>query len=387
MTALAVLALAVWVYLLAGRGGFWRLKPDMLPAASPQTGREPSVVAIVPARDEAPVIAGTVHSLLSQGYGGAFRLVVVDDASDDGTGDVARQAASSIGRGDALTVLRGRPLPPGWTGKLWAMRQGLEWANAAAEPPELILFTDADIVYGPGTLARLVAQHERSGSVLTSLMVLLRAESLAERLLVPAFVFFFRMLYPFAWVRRQGRRCAAAAGGSMLLGRAALIEAGGLEAIRGSLIDDCALGAAMKRVGPVWLGLSADVRSVRPYPAFVDIHAMVSRSAYAELRYSPFRLVVALGGLALVFFVPALATLFVAGAARLFGVLAWLAMSAAFLPIVRFYRVGWWTAPLLPLIALFYAFSTADSALQHKRGRGGTWKGRVQADMGRTAGT
>ncbi|KAB0680642.1 glycosyltransferase [Aureimonas leprariae] len=379
MILLAGLALVVWLYLLAFRGGFWRLAPDMLPA-SPVSDRHPSVVAVVPARNEASVIAGTVGSLLGQDYAGPFHLVVVDDGSDDGTADVAAQAAAEIGRSDALTVLRGQPLPPGWTGKLWAMSQGFDRANANPEPPELILFTDADISYGPGTLARLVAQHRRRGTVLTSLMVLLRTASLAERLLVPAFVFFFRMLYPFALVRRPEHRCAAAAGGSMLLTRTALIEAGGVAAIRNSLIDDCALGRLMKRVGPVWLGLTPDVRSVRPYPAFADIRAMVTRSAYAELRYSPSRLLVALAGLALVFLVPALAALFSAGWARLLGLAGWAAMTLAFLPMVRFYRTGWWTAPLLPLIAGAYAFFTFDSALQHGRGRGGTWKGRVQAE-------
>ncbi|GGE17804.1 glycosyl transferase [Aureimonas endophytica] len=387
MTILAGLALLAWLVLLFGRGAFWRLGPDMLGQSIAPEGPAPSILAVVPARDEAEVIARTLPSLLAQTYAGRFHVLLVDDGSEDGTAAIARRAAAASGHAERLTVLAARPLPAGWTGKLAAMAEGLAWARIQAETPDLVLFTDADIAYGPGTLARLAGEAAARGTVLASLMVKLKATSPAERLLVPAFVFFFRMLYPFAWVRDPKRRCAAAAGGSMLVDRRALEAAGGLAAIRGALIDDCALGALMKRQGPVWLGLTDEVRSLRDYPRVADIRRMVARSAYTELRHSPLRLVLALAGLGLVFLVPPLAALFGHGAARLFGLLAFVGMNLAFLPMVRFYRAPWWTAPALPAIAAAYALFTLDSALQHWRGRGGAWKGRLQAVPGKTAGT
>lgn len=382
MTALAFLSLVVWGVLLFARGNFWRLGGDRLGGPATPQGDARAILAIVPARNEADVLPRTLPALLTQETAGPFRVILVDDHSGDGTAARARALAAECGRADRLTVIDAAPLPAGWTGKLWAMRCGLAHAEATGDPVERLLFTDADIQYGPGTLARLAGEADRRRAVLASVMVRLRADSVAERWLVPPFVYFFRMLYPFAWVADPARRTAAAAGGSMLIERAALQSAGGLEAIRGALIDDVAMGGLMKRTGPVWLGMSAEIASVRAYTAFEDIAAMVVRSAYTELRYSPLRLAIALLGLALVFLVPPLAVLTAGGAGQLAGALAWAAMALSFAPMAAFYGVGVWRGALLPGIAAVYGWFTLRSAIDHWRGRGGLWKGRVQAGAG-----
>ncbi len=380
----AVAALAIWIYLLVGRGGFWRgaERDDTLLAGAdaPPPRAWPDVTAIIPARDEAESIAESIGSLLAQDYPGRVRIVLVDDQSGDGTADVARQAAAAASAADRLTVLSGREPPAGWTGKLWAMDQGFRHVAESDAPPDLVLFTDADIAYrAPDALRILVEGAVRRGTVLTSLMVKLRCESSAERLLVPAFVFFFAMLYPFAWANDPRRRLAAAAGGSMLVKREALVRAGGLAAIKDALIDDCALAALLKREGPIWLGLTGRVESLRPYPAIADIGRMVSRTAYAELRYSPLRLAGTLVGMALTYLAPPLLTLFADGFAQLLGLAAWLMMAFAFQPMLRFYRRSPLWGLALPVIAGFYTAFTVQSAIQHWRGRGGAWKGRFQA--------
>jgi hopene-associated glycosyltransferase HpnB len=278
---------------------------------------------------------------------------------------------------DRLTVVQGADLPAGWTGKLWAMQQGVD--RALANEPGYLLFTDADIVFAPDTLARLVAQAESEKLVLNSLMVKLRCESFAERAFIPAFVFFFQMLYPFAWVNDRARSTAAAAGGCMLVRREALAAAGGIEAIRGALIDDCALAHALKPQGPIRLSLTERAHSIRRYPGLEDIRRMVARSAYTQLNYSPLLLAGTLAGMALVYLAPALLALFGHGAAQTLGLLAWALMAVAFLLILRFYRLAPLWAPVLPLIALGYMAFTLDSAYQYARKRGGLWKGRVQS--------
>ena len=392
VTALSVLALGVWAYLLFGRGGFWRCgeRDDAVASASEARSRDtpiiwPDVVAIVPARDEADVIAESVGSLLRQDYPGRFSVVVVDDQSSDGTADAAA-AASATGAAGRLRVLPGSNVPSGWTGKLWAMRQGLAVAEDGAEPPEFVLFTDADIVYAPQMLRRLIAIARSKDSVLTSLMVKLRCESPAEHWLVPAFVFFFQKLYPFAWVNDAGGPTAAAAGGCMLIERRALGRAGGLEGVRGALIDDCALAALMKRRGPIWLGLTEDVRSLRAYPAFADFGRMVARSAFAELRYSPLRLTLAVVGMGLVYLAPPIFALFAHGVAQLVGSLAWAMMALSLAPTLRLYGRSIAGGLALPAIAAAYILFTLQSAVQYWRGRGGYWKGRFQAPMGEAAG-
>ena len=372
---IAATALVVWIYLIVGRGGFWHAseRDDGGPAPTAW----PAVTAVIPARDEAESVGRTIASLLQQDYCGAFSIALVDDQSSDGTADVARKAA--IASADRLTVVQGVNLPAGWTGKLWAMKQGVDCANENAS--DYLLFTDADIVYAPDVLARLVAQAEAEKLALNSLMVKLRCESFAERAFIPAFIFFFQMLYPFAWVNNRGRAIAAAAGGCMLVRRDALVAAGGIEAIRGALIDDCALARRLKPQGPIRLSLTQRVHSIRGYATVQDIRRMVARSAYAQLRHSRLLLAATVAGMALVYLAPVLLTLFGHGLAQALGLLAWAIMIVVFVPILVFYRRSLLWAPFLPLIALGYMAFTVDSAYQYARKRGGLWKGRVQSNV------
>ena len=387
VTAVAFVVLTIWAYLLLGRGWFWRCteRDDAVDCSAAEdqlqlaAGRWPRVVAIVPARDEANVIARSLASLVQQDYPGHFSIVIVDDQSSDGTASTARATAQAVGVTDRVGIVAGTSVPPGWTGKLWAMQQGLATVQATAEPPEFVLFSDADIVYAPQTVRRLVAIARSKRSVLTSLMVRLRCDSVAERWLIPAFVFFFQKLYPFAWVNDPERRTAAAAGGCMLVKRDALALGGGLVAVRGALIDDCALGGLMKRQGPIWLGLTQDARSLRAYPAFADIRRMVVRSAFAELRYSPIRLLGCLIGMTLVYLAPPALTLLAGGLAQAAGSVSWTLMTLSFVPTLRLYGRNPPIALLLPVIAAVYTAFTLDSAVQFWRGHGGHWKGRVQA--------
>jgi hopene-associated glycosyltransferase HpnB len=276
-----------------------------------------------------------------------------------------------------LEVVAGCPLPAGWTGKLWALRQGIETAERGA--PDYLLLSDADIVYEPDVLSSLVSRATAGGLVLTSLMVKLRCESLAERALIPAFIFFFEMLYPFAWINAPRSATAGAAGGCMLVRAKALRQAGGIETIRNALIDDCTLAGVLKARGPIWLGLTQRAASIRAYPDLQDIRHMVARSAYAQLRYSPLILLGVLAGMGLTYLVPPLMALFGSGWAQLFGLAAWLLMAVAFQPTLRFYRVNPLWGIALPAIAFCYTLFTLDSALQYWGGKGGLWKGRVQA--------
>ena len=376
LVAAGAVSVAVWLYLLAARGGFWLMRDaprqGVLPAAAP------SVVAVVPARNEAETVGRAVASLAAQKYPGAFHIVLVDDASTDGTAEAARAAASP----GILTVIRGRPLPPGWSGKLWAVDQGVR--EAARFSPGYLLLTDADIEHPPGNLAALTARAESGPIDLVSYMAALHCRTLAERALVPAFVFFFFMLYPPAWVADPRRATAGAAGGCMLVKRAALEGIGGLVAIRGELIDDCALARAVKAGGGrVWLGLSAATRSVRSYAGFAEIGRMISRTAFTQLNYKAAWLAGTAVGLAVTCLLPpALALAAPGGAARWLGAAAWAMMSVAWFPALRFYRRSPLWAPLLPLVAAFYLGATFHSAISYWRGRGGMWKGRPQA-MGR----
>jgi hopene-associated glycosyltransferase HpnB len=382
LEGIAALALAIWLYLVFARGGFWLCSeydeggPETLPSWTPAW---PSVAVVIPARNEADGIAETVGSLLRQDYRGPFKIVLVDDDSNDGTADIARRCAADLNASERLEIIDGQPLPRGWTGKLWAVRQGVEAAQSAADAPEYLLLSDADIVYAPDVLTGLMARAMSGKLVLTSLMVKLRCRSLAERSLIPAFIFFFQMLYPFPWVNKPGGATAAAAGGCMLVRSDTLKAAGGIDAIRNALIDDCSLAKLLKAQGPIWLGLTGRVHSTRPYPDFEDIRRMVSRSAYAQLRYSPLVLAGTVVGMALTYLAPPLLALFASGAARWLGLLAWGLMAIAFVPTLRLYgrSVLWGLA--LPAIALCYMLFTLDSALQFARGKGGMWKGRVQA--------
>jgi hopene-associated glycosyltransferase HpnB len=384
------MVLAIWLYLIAARGGFWlaaerddRLAPGEILSWN---GAWPALAAIIPARDEAACIGETVASLLRQPYAGEFSVIVVDDQSRDGTAQVARDAAARLGRADRLKVVTGRPLPAGWTGKLWAQQQGVALVEDLSieglpNPPACLLFTDADIVYGADALPQLVVRALANDFVLTSLMVKLRCRSFAERLLVPAFIFFFQMLYPFAWANDPRRRTAAAAGGCMLVRRDVLHQAGGLAAIRGALIDDCALAKLLKARGPIWIGLTERVYSIRAYAKLADIRRMVSRTAYAQLGYSPLLLAGTIAGLALTYLAPVALAVFADGLAQFLGLFVWLLMALAFRPTLRLYGVPAFCGLLLPAIAAIYMAFTLDSAYQHARGRGGMWKGRAQANV------
>lgn len=375
LIGLAVLSAVIWLYLVLAHGQFWRVGMD----APAQPARTPPVIAVVPARNEAEVIGHSISCLLAQTYPGLFRVLLVDDHSDDGTAERALEAAKAAGALDRLDVLRAAPLPPGWTGKVWAMEQGRNRAAVLMPDAEFVLFTDADIVHEPENLARLAAKAETGRLDLTSQMVRLHCASLAERALIPAFVFFFAMLYPFRWVGDPGRRTAAAAGGCMLVRRTALDRIGGMAAIRSALIDDCALAGALKPHGLISLSLTRSARSLRFYPRFGDVWRMVARTAYTELRYQPLRLVGTVLGISLVFLVPPLLVLLGGSPAREFGIVAWLLMALAYGPMVRFYGLSPLWVVVLPLVAAFYLSATLDSARRHWQGRGGEWKGRVQS--------
>jgi hopene-associated glycosyltransferase HpnB len=365
MSTLALLSLLVWIYLLLFHGRFWQAGPVLL-AASPEAF--PRVAIVVPARDEAPVIQRSLRSLLSQDYAGSFNVFLVDDNSSDGTGDLAREIGDP-----RLTVVTGAPRPAGWSGKLWAVRQGV----ARAADADMILLSDADIIHDPSHLRTLVAQMERCQLDMVSEMVALACESPAERALVPAFVFFFQLLYPFAWVNDGLKATAAAAGGTVLIRRPALERIGGIDALKGALSDDVALANAGKRGGRIWLGHASMARSVRPYPTVSDIWKMVTRTAFVQLRFSPLLLVLTTLAMVLVWLVPPITALFGHGVARWYGATAWLMLTCSYIPTLHRFGRSWLWALLLPFIALFYMAATIGSAVDHYRGRGVAWKGRA----------
>ena len=371
--ALCVLSFVIWIYLLVAHGGFW-LARERNDANLPAPGVWPTVTAVVPARNEADVIARTIGSLLQQDYPGPFRVILVDDQSTDETAAIAK----SLGGRSRLDILNGSPCSPGWTGKLWAVAQGVAYAKETGATDYLWL-TDADIAHAPDNLRMLAARAENFNLVLVSEMAKLHCGTWTERFLIPAFVFFFDMLYPFAWVNDPRNKTAAAAGGSMLVRREALEAAGGIAAIRREIIDDCALARLMKAQGGIWLGLTELAQSIRPYENVGEIGRMVSRSAYAQLQYSPILLAGTVAGMLLLYAVPPIAALDLSGPAGLAGLLAWFAMVVSFQPILRFYRVSPLWGIALPVIGLVYTAFTFDSALQFWRGRGGMWKGRAQA--------
>jgi len=359
---LALLALGVWVYLAGAHGRFWSSRPELAPRVPTET---PPVDVIVPARDEAATIAPVIASLLAQDYRGQFRVILVDDGSTDGT-------AALAGSASRLAILRGEAKPPGWSGKLWALSQGIR----ASEAP-LLLFTDADIVHDPRHLAALVAGLQAQQLGMVSEMVHLNCTSFAERALIPAFVYFFQMLYPFRRVNDARSTVAAAAGGTILIRREVLAAAGGIEAIRGALIDDVALARVVKPLAPIYLGHSSLAASIRPYPRFGDIGNMISRTAFTQLRYSPSALLATVVGLVLVWLVPITAVLFGSGWAVYAGLGAYLVAAATYLPTLLRYRCNPLWALSLPMIALFYIAATCASAWNHWRGIGARWKNRA----------
>lgn len=373
------LAFAAWLYLAFGHGRFW-LCDQRLDGRAPAPASWPAVVAVVPARDEAALLPATLGSLLDQDYPGALRIVLVDDESSDGTAEVAERVAQAHPHGARLTVVRTPPRPPGWVGKMWAVETG---TRAGAGDHAFWLLTDADVVHGPDSLRRLVSAAEAMQRDLVSQMVLLHAGPGWGALLVPAFVYFFQQLYPFPRVNDPRARTAAAAGGCVLVRREALARAGGIAALRGEVIDDCALGRAVKRGGPIWLGLSTSERSVRPCTGIADVWNMVARSAYTQLACSPRRLAGTIAGLALLYLAPPLAVLLWPwhgdAAAGALGAAAWALSAATFVPTLALYGRPAAAALGLPLAGILYAAMTIDSARRHRRARGATWKGRSGA--------
>ncbi|MFF7790814.1 glycosyltransferase [Streptomyces sp. NPDC007991] len=372
-------SLLAWLWLLLCQGFFWRTDVRLPPRREPDVW--PSVCVVVPARDEAAVLPAALPSLLGQDYPGRAEIFLVDDGSSDGTGDLARELARRHG-GLPLTVGSPGEPPAGWTGKLWAVRHGIGLARA--RDPEYLLLTDADIAHAPDSLRELVAAADAGGFDVVSQMARLRVESMWERLVVPAFVYFFAQLYPFRRIGGKGTRTAAAAGGCVLLRAQAAERARIPDTIRHAVIDDVALARAVKGGGGrVWLGLADRVDSVRPYPRLGDLWRMVSRSAYAQLRHNPLLLAGTVAGLALVYLVPPVAL--VAGlatgnaAAAVAGASAWLVMTGTYVPMLRYYRQPPWLAPLLPFTAFLYLLMTVDSAVRHYQGRGAAWKGRTYA--------
>ncbi|MFF8716246.1 glycosyltransferase [Streptomyces sp. NPDC015184] len=376
---IAVGSLTAWVWLLLGQGFFWRTDQRLPRRGVPD--HWPSVAVVVPARDEADMLPVSLPSLLAQDYPGRAEVFLVDDCSEDGTGDVARALSVRYGGLPVTVVSPGEP-EPGWTGKLWAVRHGIELART--REPEYLLLTDADIAHEPDSLRELVAAAVTGEYDLVSQMARLRVSSVWERLVVPAFVYFFSQLYPFRWVNRAGARTAAAAGGCVLLRTGAAERARIPESIRQAVIDDVSLARAVRRGGGrIWLGLAERVDSVRPYPRLADLWRMVSRSAYAQLRHSTALLLGTVLGLALVYLAPPVAL--VAGllgddpVAAWAGGGAWAVMTGTYLPMLAHYRQSLWWAPLLPFTAALYLLMTVDSAVQHHRGRGAAWKGRTYA--------
>ncbi len=393
---LGIIALAIWLHLFFGRGWFWwvrKLDADRENRAA--LSAWPSVMAVVPARNEAETIGRVVTALVQQDYPGAFSVVVVDDHSDDGTADIARQAALENGTSERVSVVRALALPEGWTGKLWALNEGVLSGGAvepgassgrlgaAAEVPVFYWFTDADITHAPDTLRRLVDRAEHDGLDLASLMVLLQAKTLPERALIPPFLYFFLMLYPPKWIADEELGTAGAAGGCILLRREALARIGGLAAIRSEVIDDCALAKTVKLSGgKVWMGLTRKSTSLRAYVTFGEIRDLIARTAFTQLRYSALILAGTLAGMFLTYVSPVLLLFAHDSTARALGFVAWLLMALSFLPTVRFYRLSPLWAPLLPLTALFYTYATWLSAVRYWMGKGGLWKGRAQAPRG-----
>jgi len=418
LIGLAASALLAWIGLLLGRGLFWWPSPRLEPSA-PSGGRHASVVAVIPARNEAKVLPKTLPSVLGQEYPGPFRTIVVDDRSEDGTGDVVRALAETHGASDRVQIVSGEPLPAGWRGKVWAMHQGVQVASGAgaqagethmdadvrtapavlapAEPPagqaDFLWLTDADITHAPWVLRALVDRAEAEPRDLVSTMARLRVDSWWDRLLVPAFVYFFAKLYPFRFVANARRRTAGAAGGCVLVRWTALERAGGLAAMRSALIDDCTLGRLIQSSGGrLWLGFSDGVRSIRGYGSLASVWEMVARSAYTQLGHSPLALLGTVVGMLFLYLLPPCAcvggaiayALGVHGALWLLalGGATWTLMALSFVPIVRYHGAPAWVSRLLPVAGVLYTAMTVSSAWRHARGRGGAWKGRTYSPGG-----
>jgi hopene-associated glycosyltransferase HpnB len=389
---LAILSSLSWIHLLIFRGRFWRCDQQLSVSTVAEPTVWPSVCAIVPARNEATVLRKSLRSLLKQDYPGEFEVMLVDDQSTDETATVAHTTARRCGRSSRLDVMTTSALPVGWSGKLWAVHQGIEAVLQQPNPPDYLLLTDADILHHSKNLRELITKATADQLDLVSLMVLLRCHSFWEKLLIPAFIFFFQKLYPFPWVNEPSHPMAAAAGGCILVHRDALTQVGGIEVIRKALIDDCALAAAIKShattrmpTGKIWLGLTTKTLSLRPYPSLQTIWDMVARTAFTQLRYSSGLLSIALMSMVIIYLIPPISTVLGLSLGQwpllAIGGITWLLMAIAYWPTIRLYQMSpLWTL-LMPLIAALYTLMTFDSALRHWQGKGGAWKGRVYSTV------
>jgi hopene-associated glycosyltransferase HpnB len=376
LSLLAAVPLAIWLYLLLGRGSFWRVNEDKIEPRRLENW--PHVIAVVPARNEAATISQAISSLVKQDYPGEFSIIVVDDHSEDATATLAQQVANRSGATRRVTIHAAAPLSPGWTGKLWALNEGVQ--TAARQAPEFLWFTDADVAHAPDTLRRLMFRAEKESLDLASLMVLLQATTFAEKLLIPPFLYFFLMLYPPRWIADPNARTAGAAGGCILLRRNVLAPIGGIASIRGEVIDDCALARAVKKSGGrIWMGLTRASVSLREYGSFAEIRDMIARTAFSQLRYSFVLLAVTLMGLLVTFWLAWI--LFFTGddPTWIMASTAVSLMTTTFLLTVRFFGLSPLWAFTLPFAALFYGYATCVSAVRYWLGRGGQWKGRSQA--------
>ncbi|XLQ12223.1 MAG: glycosyltransferase [cyanobacterium endosymbiont of Epithemia adnata isolate EadnSB Bon19] len=389
ITIITIISLIIWLYLLLFRGKFWLSNQKIDPEKISLT-TYPSVCVVIPARNEADVLPVSLRSLLNQDYLGDFKIILVDDQSDDGTTEIAYELATIFDKTDRLTVISGELLSSGWSGKLWAMEQGIKYIKEQNLHPDYILFTDADIEHHKTNLRELVGKSQQENLALTSLMVRLRCQSIWEQFLIPAFVFFFEKLYPFVWVNDPHHKMAAAAGGCILIRQDILEQVGGLEIVRQALIDDCSLAAAVKlklqdvSENPpqgIWLGLSEKTCSLRPYDSLETIWDMVARTAYTQLNYSPLLLIGTVMGLTIIYIVPPVSLIWglVVGNSLItsLGGITWLLMSISYLPTLRLYKTSLLWSISLPAISFLYLLMTIDSALRHWRGKGGRWKGRV----------
>ena len=376
---LSAASLAAWIYLIGFRGSFWRadLRLESSLPPPPWTG----AVAIVPARNEEKTIEAALAGLLAQDYPGPLSILLIDDDSTDRTLEIARNLAATPEAKGRIEVLSSPPLAAGWSGKLWAVHHGIEHAAENMPDAEYLFLTDADTVHGRETVKSLIAKARADGRDLVSLMVRLNCQHLWERLLIPAFVFFFQMLYPFNLVNDDDDTTAAAAGACILIRKDALERAGGIAAIRSELIDDCALAHIVKRSGgKIWLGLAEDSESLRVYETLSKIWDMVARTAYTQLQHSPHLLGACVAGMAVVFLLPALVIL----ALPVWGNFAALAlalpacalMAICYAPTLAYYRQSGASAVLLPLAALLFIAMTLGSATRHRRGKGAEWKAR-----------
>lgn len=375
------LSLFIWLFLLLFWGQFWQANQRINPYDS-KLLCYPTVWAVVPARDEAEVIETSLNSLLNQRYEGDFYVILVDDNSRDRTTELARKTASQLGKEEQLIVLPGKSLDPGWKGKLWAMHQGIEYARKQTLISDYFLFTDADIYHAPDNLSQLVTKAKTENLDLVSLMVLLRCQSFWEKLLIPAFVFFFQKLYPFPWVNNSNKSIAAAAGGCSLISNKALLSIGGIVAIKDALIDDCSLAKAVKsQQKNIWLGLSKTTISLRPYDDLKTIWDTIARTAFTQLNYSFLLLIGTLIGMSLIYFAaPVCLVLGIQDCnwlAIAIALLTWLLMTIAYLPTIKLYNLSIIWTLALPAIAWLYTLMTIDSAIKYYRGQGGAWKGRT----------